>query len=70
MSVYRVLIDNLSYDASTSYCWQVLLHAFDAKVSTAQLGVELGYYFSVPPSVVRSPQVYLHLALQMHINPA
>ena len=34
----------------------VLLHAFDGRASTAQPAVEAGFLFSVPPSVVRSPQ--------------
>jgi TatD DNase family protein len=35
---------------------RVLMHAFDGKASTAKAGIEAGYYFSVPPSVIRSPQ--------------
>ncbi|MCG8377199.1 MAG: TatD family hydrolase, partial [Chlorobiales bacterium] len=34
----------------------VHLHAFDGKYGTAMPAVEAGYYFSVPPSVVRSRQ--------------
>lgn len=34
----------------------VLMHAFDGKASYAMKGVEAGFFFSIPPSVVRSPQ--------------
>lgn len=35
---------------------RVLMHAFDGKASYAIKGVESGFFFSIPPSVVRSPQ--------------
>jgi TatD DNase family protein len=35
---------------------RVLLHAFDGKASAAEEGVRAGFFFSIPPSVVRSAQ--------------
>ena len=35
---------------------RVQLHAFDGKAASALPAMEAGYFFSVPPSVIRSPQ--------------
>ncbi|MBI5556399.1 MAG: TatD family hydrolase [Deltaproteobacteria bacterium] len=35
---------------------RVQMHAFDGKYSAALPGLEAGFFFSVPPSIVRSPQ--------------
>ncbi|HSB73386.1 MAG TPA: TatD family hydrolase [Candidatus Methylomirabilis sp.] len=46
---------------------RVLMHAFDGKASAAAEGVRAGFFFSIPPSVVRSPQkqkLVRHLPLE------
>ncbi|MBW1801926.1 MAG: TatD family hydrolase [Deltaproteobacteria bacterium] len=35
---------------------RVQLHAFDGKAASALPAVDAGYFFSVPPSIIRSPQ--------------
>jgi len=46
--VIQMLIDS---DAK-----RVNMHAFDGKYATAKPGVEAGFYFSIPPSIIRSNQ--------------
>jgi TatD DNase family protein len=51
-SAGKATIDLLLESGAT----RVLLHAFDGRAATALPAVEAGFFFSVPPSVVRSPQ--------------
>jgi TatD DNase family protein len=48
----RRAIEVLAEEGAT----RVLLHAFDARPATAEIGLARGYAFSIPPSIVRSRQ--------------
>ena len=39
-----------------SGCKRVQLHAFEAKYMTIQAGIDAGFFFSIPPNIVRSGQ--------------
>ncbi|CAB4401045.1 unnamed protein product [Rhizophagus irregularis] len=35
---------------------KVVMHAFDGQLKYARKGIEMGFFFSIPPSIIRSPQ--------------
>jgi TatD DNase family protein len=51
-SAGRHAVDLLLHRGAT----KVQLHAFDGKITAARPGLEAGYFFSIPPSIVRSRQ--------------
>jgi TatD DNase family protein len=51
-SAGRHVVDMLMKGGAKRAC----LHAFDGKASYARQAAEAGFYFSIPPSIVRSPQ--------------
>lgn len=46
---------------------KVHMHAFEAKSSTVKMGIEAGFYFSIPVSILHSPQKQ-KMALQVPLS--